>query len=258
LAAEGYLNLYYTPHQQSTLPVITGQLIYHYPHAQDLVILNNGQDTTFTIDQHNADSAFLWNIISIQGHTHKYGTDYNVWKRNPDGTKGDLVYDGSYDPSYAYDQGVYIWSAAPYRKFDTLLQVDMRNGLIHEATYRNNSDHVVGFGITTEDEMYITFIMYYKSDFPSAVGENIYADNNLKIYPNPVSDIAYVKINGEGPVKNAELQVYDLVGNRVADITGINDRYFRVNLKDVANGCYLYKLINNSAEASTGKIIVQH
>ena len=258
LMAEGYLNLYYTPHVPTTKPVITGQVIYHYPNATDLVILNNGLDTTFTTDQHHADSAFLWNIISIQGHTHKYGVDYNVWKRNANGTKGDIIYDGSYDPTYTFNQGVYVWDAAPYRKFDPVIQVDMRDGMIHEATYRNNTDHTIGFGITTEDEMFITFIMYYKSDLISGIGETLYADKNLNIYPNPVNDVAYIKLNTDEEIKNAELVVFDLLGNKVANITNVADRNFTLSLKNIANGTYLYKLLNNGAASGTGKIVIQH
>ena len=82
VAAEGYLNVYYTPHQASTIPINTQMVIYDYPLVNNLVIPNNGTDTTFRINQYHPDSAFYWNVISILGHTHKLGVGYNVWTRN--------------------------------------------------------------------------------------------------------------------------------------------------------------------------------
>ena len=178
-------------------------------------------------------------------------------QRNGDGTKGDLIYDGNYDPTYTYDQGSYAWNDPPYRKFDTILSVDMTKGLIHEATYLNPGPDTVRFGLTTQDEMFITFVLYYKSEFPSAIGESIYADNNLKIYPNPVSDEAYVKITSAAPLNDAEFQVFDLLGNQVADMKGISDVLFRINLGNLANGAYTYRLLNGDNFVGTGKIVVQ-
>ncbi len=258
LAAEGYLNIYYRQHLPGTVPVLTEEMVYHYNTPYDLTIPNNGVDTTFRQEEYSPDSAFLWNVISIQGHTHKLGTDYNVWTRNANGTKGDLVYDGSYSSDYSYDQGVYIWNNPPYHKFDNLLQVDMRNGFIHEATFNNSGPDTVHFGITTFDEMFITFIMYFKSDFPSAIGEEIFADDNVKIYPNPMADVAYVKINEEANIEGADFKIYNLLGSEVKEIKGINERYFKVDVSNLANGTYTYRLSNGGRYIGSGKVIVQH
>ncbi|HWB61924.1 MAG TPA: T9SS type A sorting domain-containing protein [Chitinophagales bacterium] len=258
LAAEGYLNMYYHEHVPGTTPVLTAQVIYHYPNVNDLIIPNDSINHTFTINQHDPDSAFLWNIISIQAHTHKYGVGYDIWTRKPNGDPDSLIYDGGYDPTYTYNFGQYEWSDPPYRKFDPPYQVDMRNGLIHKATYNNSSNHTVNFGISTEDEMYISFIMYYKSDFPSAIGEQIYSDDNVKVYPNPVSTEAYIKINSKEDINNASFYLYDLLGNQVAKVEGINQHYFRADLSSLANGCYIYRLTANGKYTGTGKLIVQH
>ncbi len=257
VAGEGYLNTYYTPHQASTVPINTQMVIYNYPDVGRLIIPNNGIDTTYRINQYSPDSAFYWNVISILGHTHRLGVGYNVWTRNAAGEKDSLVYNGDYDASYTYNQGSFSWNDPPYRKLDPILPVDMRKGFIHEATYRNNTTNTVTFGVGTTDEMFITFIMYYKSDLPLGLNDETYIDNNVKVYPNPVSDEAFVKITSMPNVNDGEFQVFDILGNQVADIKGISDIVFRINLGNLANGAYTYRLMNGKDFIGTGKILVQ-
>lgn len=188
IAAEAYINIYYQPHQTNTIPIKTAQIRYGGDPVRDLVIPNTGLDTTFVINQVEPDSAFFWNIISMQAHTHKLGKEFNVWSLNGDGSKDSLIYNGHYDPTYSFDQGVYLWDNPPYRSFNPPYPVDLRKGLVHEATFRNNTANWVGFGLTTNDEMYVTFIVYYKSEFPTGVTEETISDNNIKWYPNPVNN----------------------------------------------------------------------
>ena len=258
VAAEGYLNMYYTPHQQSTTPINTQMVVYNYPNVGALVIPNNGLDTTFRINQYSPDSAFYWNVISILGHTHKLGVGYNVWTRNAAGAKDSLIYNGDYDPSYTFNQGVYTWNDPPYRKCEPIFPVDMRKGFIHEATFNNSGASTVTFGVHTTDEMFITFIMYYKSEFPTGItNENTYVDENVKVYPNPVRDEAFIKITSVPDISDAEFQVFDIVGNLVADVKGISDVVFQVNLGNLASGAYTYRLLNGGSFTGTGKRVVQ-
>lgn len=256
VCAEGYINLYYTPHQASTIPINTSMVIYNYPEVSALTI-PPGADTTFTINQSNPDSNFYWNIVSILAHTHKLGVGYNVWTSDGFGNKDSLIYNGDYDPTYTYNQGSYAWNDPPYRKFSPLFPVNMSKGLIHQASYYNPNDTTVSFGVSANDEMFITFVMYYKSEFPAGIYGNTYVDNNVKVYPNPVSDEAYVKITSTTAVTDGEFQVFDILGNQVADVKGISDVMFRINLGNLASGPYTYRLLNNGNFAGTGKIMVQ-
>ena len=114
------------------------------------------------------------------------------------------------------------------------------------------------FGVHTTDEMFITFIMYYKSEFPTGItNENTYVDENVKVYPNPVRDEAFIKITSVPDISDAEFQVFDIVGNLVADVKGISDVVFQVNLGNLASGAYTYRLLNGGSFTGTGKIVVQ-
>ena len=257
IAAEAYMNIYYQPHQTSTIPIKTAQIRYGGDQVGDLVIPNTGLDTTFVINQVEPDSAFFWNIISMQAHTHKLGKDFNVWTRNANGTKDSLIYNGQYDPTYTFNQGVYIWDNPPYRSFSPPYPVDLRKGFIHEATFRNNTANWVGFGLTTADEMYVTFIVYYKSEFPTGVTEETFTDNNIKWYPNPVNNTAYVQLNDATNLENVELKLFDVLGNEVAKVNDASGGVMKVRMNQLPNGYYIYKLMSNGEVKGTGKIALQ-
>ena len=46
--------------------------------------------------------------------------------------------------------------------------LNRKGGLIHEATYNNNTGETVGFGLTTAEEMFVTYYTYIDLD-PSEV-----------------------------------------------------------------------------------------
>jgi hypothetical protein len=196
IAAEAYLNVYYQPHQASVIAIQTYPVRYGGDNVESLVVPPG--DTTFTIVQGGAglngpaysDSTFYWNIISLQGHTHQTGTDFFVWTRKSNGDKDSLIYNGQYNPSYTVDEYAYVWDDAPYHQFTEPYPVYMANGMIHEASYHNATNDTIDFGLLTTDEMFVTFIMYYKSDLPyNSINEPVFKDNNIKMYPNPASDI---------------------------------------------------------------------
>lgn len=255
IAAETYTNLYYEPHNPAVNPILTAPVRYGGNDVGSLVIIGNDQDTTFVIDQHHPDSAFLWNIISMQAHTHKLGTDYNVWTRKANGQKDSLVYDGSYDATYTYDQGIYIWNDPPYRRFDPPMPVDMTRGFIHEATFHNPGPDTVGFGLTADDEMYVTFIVYYKTDYTSA--QNIVADENLKCFPNPAAGWCSIELKESMVPGTMQFKLYDLLGNEVAGLDNFTERRFGVDVSALSSGYYIYRLYNNGQPVASGKIAVE-
>ena len=260
IAAEAYMNVYYRPHQSGTIAIQTAPIRYGGDNVDELVIPNNSQDTTFTIVQADQDSTFYWNIISMQAHTHKLGTDFYVWTRNSLGHKDSLVYDGRRDPTYTFDQGTYVWNDPPYRRFDPPMPVYMTNGLIHEATYFNSGADTVHFGLATTNEMFVTFILYYESEFPASGINEIKTGNNIQTYPNPASDVEYFKFDDNLDIQKGEMQFYDALGRKVLDIQDIDSHTsnaFVANVRGLADGCYAYRLISNGNTVGSGKIMIQ-
>lgn len=96
----------------------------------------------------------LWNISS---HTHKYGVDYDVWDRNPNGTKGNQIFEGQVNGFYDY--------AHPHIDyFEPYHNIPQNQGIIHRALFTNPTSSAVTFGLTTDNEMMITIIQYTEGD----------------------------------------------------------------------------------------------
>lgn len=187
LAGEFYMNIYTQPSGTAQQEMKSYPVYYGGNDPGSLVIPPNTVDSVYTIDQHEAGAGHTWYIWSIMAHTHQTGQDYQVWMRNPDGTKGENIYNGHYDATYTFDQGHYDWQHPPFRTFDEeLLEVDFANGLIHEATFTNpSSTDTIWFGLTTEDEMYVTYIQYVEQPLTGIEEVNGVTPDPLVIYPNP-------------------------------------------------------------------------
>jgi len=110
------------------------------------------------------------------GHTHQWGTDYDAWLKNADGTIGEQIYEGFYNVNYDFNQGFYDFAEPATRIFEPLVSFDRSVGIYTEATYMNQSSTNVQLGLTTEDEMQGFFVQYLVGDIsglpePVASGE---------------------------------------------------------------------------------------
>ncbi len=266
IACEVHYNIFTRPLQTGTVPMLSypvrydGKPVYEGGwEVGNLIVPPNdpGDSTTLTITQYNNPDSDFWHIWSIQAHTHRLGKDYNVWLRNPNGSKGELIYDGTYDYDQHFDKGVYDWEHPPLRTFNPMQPADMSAGLIHEATFYNDTPDTVGFGLRTTDEMYVTYIFYAKS--PSPVGilpDKVFNDANVRIYPNPVHQQAFIRIHPDMTLNHAEFRMYDLMGKEVLAERNIADGKFTVDFAQLPNGSYFYRLINDGRLAASGKVMV--
>lgn len=228
LQADAYVNIYTQP-EGTAEKIMHSELIIHNPSL--LIIPTDGGEYDFTsyiTDNGNgAPGSNIWNIWFLSSHTHKYGTAYNIYKRNSNGQKGDILYDGNYNTTYTFNQGFYDWEHPANRYFEPLEAVDMSKGLIQEASYKvydpqnHGFPYVVTFGLTTEDEMMLYFIQYTVGVDtvvvdPNGIEEPL-ADGNLAIYPNPYNDNTTVKYHVAGG-SQVRLAVYNTLGEKVADL----------------------------------------
>lgn len=265
VAAEVYMNIFTRPQQASTQPMLSYPVRYDgHPvyqggwDVQNLILYPSNNDTTLTITQFSPDSTFYWNLWSIQAHTHKYGKDFNIYLRNPDGTKGQIIYDGTYDVTHTFDQGFYDWEHPPLRYFDPPLSVDMTEGMIHEAKFRNNTGDTIGFGLKTTDEMFVSYVYYTKSETPLGIlPDKVFNEAHVKIYPNPAGEQALIHIGPDVVLKNAELRIYDLLGKEVLLAGDLKERQFTLKTGNLPTGNYFYRLMNDGRVVASGKLAVQ-
>ena len=217
IPAETYLNISAQPRQSGTIEM-------HAELVPNLAIFipNNNQTTTIP-DVFSLSSNITWNIWMLSSHTHKYGTDYDIYLRNSNGSRGTQLYEGFSNFNHTFNQGYYDWEHPPVRYFYPLYPVNMKNGLIHEAKWVNNGPNSVFWGFTTNEEMMLIYVQYTLDVVP--FDPPVYVQgNNPACAPVTLSTdsgfVSYLWSTGETtPVAmanttgNYHVQVTDIAGN---------------------------------------------
>lgn len=256
LSANVYIN-YYTQTMGSGAIEMQSRLIgFGDANPYILHIPPTGQPFTLQMEQVIPDTTFyFWTLMA---HNHQLGTDYDMFLRNSDGTKGEQIYEGFYDAEYNFNQGYYSYSHAPIRKFDPFLEVNMGNGLIYESTWINPGPDTVNFGFTTQDEMFAAYYQY-TVEMPTSVEEKDKPVSNVDVYPNPSRD----NINLRYTLKNtahAVVELFNLTGSKVKTIVNTVQSAGKHLLKiksedeELAPGTYLVS-VTVDGEVTTKKIV---
>lgn len=265
LAAEVYINVY-TQNvgiaRQTMQTILIPNLAINIP--------NNGQTTTYSqpISMSGAGNFYVWGLM---GHTHKYGTGYKVYKRNPNGSRGALLYDAACGggipncPSPFFD-----YQHIPQRLFDPrydpsstsyFYPINMSSGFIHEASWVNNGPSSVGFGPTSDDEMMVVVAMYLTDttglNLP-AVGTSTEeieeSTSEVRVMPNPFSQTALFEFPFD--VYDAELEIFNSIGQRISKESNINGNTHVFNRKGIAAGLY-YFTVSEQGRHMTGKFVIR-
>tara|TARA_B100000683_G_scaffold255272_1_gene274713 strand:- start:714 stop:2339 length:1626 start_codon:yes stop_codon:yes gene_type:complete len=252
LKCENYINVYTQP-KNTALHEMNSQL-----HANTLIYIpNDSTDYTFTqplFDPVNTQNIYVWSMYT---HTHQWGKDYDVWMRNPNGSKGDKVYDASFmngDPNGV--QIGYDYQHPPTRRWEyPFLTTAVNEGLIHEAVYNNTGPNDVTFGLTSDDEMMVFVLMYVEDTTGLGnVLSNIPETGNLDIanvYPNPSSNLFHFRLNKIE--ENLVIKVFDLSGKMLLSKALIYGEPCAVSTP--SSGLFIYKIEKESKTLKTGKLI---
>jgi hypothetical protein len=226
LAAEVYIN-FITENNSPELIEMQSDLMINL----GIFIPNNGsevsfEDAVFDNTAGATDSMYVWFLSS---HTHKYGTDYDIYKRNPDGSRGDQLYEGYYDTEYTFNQGYYDWEHPGNLYLDEvngeLLPIALKDGLIQEATYQipgsaGETSQLITFGLTTDDEMMLAFIQYTLEPLPvspNGIFDGYNEPSFMSVYPNPTNGQSYVQFDLSDNA-NVQLNVYNSLGQEVKNV----------------------------------------
>ncbi len=254
LAADGYANIYTQP-MGTAIKEMHSELVIN----TSLFILNNGTEQTFSSIRNEPNSQDNWNIWFLSSHTHKYGTGYNIYKRNGDGSKGEILYDGNYNQNYTFNQGYYSWHHPANRYFDPLETIQASKGIIQEAKFQitdpNEQAFVITFGLTTADEMMLAFMQYTTGDLINiGISEKLPAAE-VSAYPNPVSDV----LNFSYQLKEESvvtLDIYDISGKLIANLLnrteGPGKKFAQINTNAPGwtSGTYFVRLSVNGESIS--------
>ena len=77
------------------------------------------------------------------------------------------------------------------------------------------------------------------------------------LYPNPFSNETVLSVGKGLQLQNAELHVYDVLGNEVKTIAAVNTNTIRIDRKEMPAGMYFYRLINKGNVVANGRMIVK-
>lgn len=80
------------------------------------------------------------------------------------------------------------------------------------------------------------------------------AENQFKIYPNPVKNGMFTIENDEN---NAVFEIYDISGKLIKPAQKLNKGVNEIYINDVQTGVYLLKVISNGRDTSAKKLIVE-
>jgi hypothetical protein len=247
LPIDGYINVYTQPSGTAEQEMFADLFIIGATSGNNLSIPNSGNEIVVT-DAIKTNQSFPMYVWSLTSHTHQLGTDYDIYLRNPNGTKGEQIYEGYYNFDYTFNQGFYDWEHPPIRTFEEPLFIDLKDGLIHEAKYVNNTDSYVYWGITTEDEMMLFYAHYTKEALTSTeeVENQLSIESSLKVSPNPFTNQTYINYELKHSA-DVQVEVFDLLGNRVSVLANgdqMPGRYSQefVPENDLSSGLYLVRL----------------
>ncbi len=81
------------------------------------------------------------------------------------------------------------------------------------------------------------------------------ANSNISIYPNPTNGIVNIAISSE-LVEGTSIEVYDAIGKLVMKQNLTNDTN-TINLSQVEDGMYMFKIMNNNRAIKIGKVVKQ-
>jgi hypothetical protein len=256
IATDVYINVYTQP--KHTAPsVMYSELVTN----TNIFIFNNGNDFEFTKADYNNNATRMWNVWLLSSHTHKYGKDFDIYKRNPNGSLGDQLFEGWYNTDYSFNQGYYDWEHPPTEKFDPMVEVNPQYGLIQKAVYNNTGNLPVTFGLTTKDEMMLYFIQYTLGAQITTGIES--QDKNLiqlNTSPNPYTTATTISYQlTEQSTVNVE--VYDVLGKKLNTLLanetqtpGAHKLDFNAQQYGYPEGIYILK-ININGEQFSKRII---
>lgn len=255
LGVDLYINVYTQP--QGTAQDYMNVLLF--PNL-DISIPQDGQEHTFTVEESDPFATNMWKVWNIYTHTHKYGTDYDVYMRDTNAVdhKGTQIYEGKYSYEEGFMVGYYRWGPEvtfEYFPDQDLLEIDPRIGIVHEAKFKNTmGPDPTGWGLTSNDEMMVVGIQYVNgsdlTDMPKAQANPFH----LRMFPNPGNGTLSINYTLE-KAEDILIDVVNTVGAKVKTlykgIVGKGTQTQTFDTESLAAGVYFVRT------TVSGKPVVQ-
>jgi hypothetical protein len=274
LPCDFYFNIYYKPQNPKTIPMVS-TLINNLFFGSDtcsqwpLKVLPVNQTYVDTFDDaENTTVNELRYVWMLAGHTHQWGTDFQIMQRDANtGELENVVYNGDSDYSAQQNIGYWDWHHPPIEFISPLLPVQFGGakggGLTAKTTWYSDSS-CIHFGFTTNEEMDLFYYMYTTSPPPSQP-TNINSATEAPFYfmvtPNPMGGGSNGKlVYTLDKSSTVEASIIDITGKTIAnlgsenEVSGLHEISLGKN-QGLAAGIYLAKLVVNG-DLYTRKFVV--
>ena len=247
LPADFFLNVY-------TIPRGSGrrQMRAELVNNANIFLIPGNNSLTMT-DTWGGDDREIWLISS---HTHKYGTDFDIFIRDSTGSRGEQIYEGFFNQDYTFNQGFYDWEHPATRVFDTLVTVKQNQGLIFDTDYVNTSGNLVTFGLTTNDEMQLSTYLYVNKNEVVVGSPEVLLDvYYMNVFPNPMQNNCTVDFGGVH--RAGEYQIIDMQGKVLANSSFKTSSSMELNVEGMAPGIYFLKVQLSNGKQISRKLLVE-
>jgi hypothetical protein len=110
---------------------------------------------------------------------------------------------------------------------------------------------------STDNTLFKSYL--WEKQYGASVSNVSYNDDNLAVYPNPVSEELNVNLLF-AQSNNVSIQLMDLNGKVVADnstIIGISPNNYKIGVAGLENGLYVLRVVNGKS-ISTSKVTIAH
>lgn len=256
LPCDFYFNVYFRPRSANTIEM-KSQLS-----QQTLTLIIPPGVQNITYDDPENKGAKEWRYLWMtSGHTHEWGTAFDLYLRDSLGNLGAKIYDGggvqTYGNSYyenSTSPGTWDWAHPPIAYWPDLLPVkfgkhgNKNAGLVSKASYNNTTGNVLFFSTQTNGEMQLWYYMYTSEPLRSATAIN---DNNKKgiyfeVMPNPMNQNGKLVYTLDKTAK-VESSIMDVTGKTVAQMANEvqEDGVHEINIGEnekLSAGIYFAKL----------------
>lgn len=191
LPADMYLNVHTQPYGTAIKEMKSDLVQYDantlWPPSVGIVFTLPPGEWTLTDKWDTGPQINMWMLTT---HTHKYGTDYDLYQQTPSGGKGEKIFEGFMDYTYCNcDVGYYDWEHPPVKYYEPYYTIPAGTGLIQEAKFNNTGSSWVTFGLTTNDEMMLFMAQYTEGEPIPYVGIPNIQDGYCESSPAPALNL---------------------------------------------------------------------
>ena len=97
------------------------------------------------------------------------------------------------------------------------------------------------------------------NQIPTTVGINeIVTKDGISVYPNPFTNSTKFVFNNKKGNSKYTLELYDITGKKVREITNITENYYDLNRENLKAEIYFYKVVDNENQIGVGKLIIMN